>query len=488
MTEIKRFLGAILTVILFFGIAAQAVEYQMPTYMIGYPAHHNPDTTTESALGINVTAERMAVTFIAPSGGTLSEISIMLDTVTGTLGQGEIQCGLHTVAANGDPVEANPVGTSTTFTPSSATSDTWHRFTFASGTVVKNTKYAINCKNLDASPGSNHFTFNYWPTGSLGPFLSTMGTYPNHVYFSNDSGGTWSGSAESAIAGWRVKLSNGTAFGVPIEEVFNTTSAGKVHASNESGNVFTSPPVGIKVRGVAFITQKAGTPTGNLRMRIYKGTKLLGTTSTALIQGSSSVSVAAYNWSTHWFDTPITIPASTPNTRVVFAETSQSDDNTNYYYTYVDAWDSDATSQTLLPFSNMQLTYYNGTSWSNTANRVAPMMLILDNTAPFDASNKQVSSTITLEAEILETTTDTIFIDTHGLLTGDKVKWSSTDTVPEPFVAGVNYYVYKVDADNVKLMAGRGDALAGTNAITLTSAGAGTVTLTKQDAGGGGFF
>lgn len=77
--------------------------------------------------------------------------------------------------------------------------------------------------------------------------------------------------------------------------------------------------------------------------------------------------------------------------------------------------------------------------------------------------------------------TDTITEAAHGLETGDgPVRFTSSGALPTGIVAGVNYWVIRVDANNFKIASSFASAWAGT-AVDFTDAGSGTHTLADVD-------
>jgi hypothetical protein len=67
----------------------------------------------------------------------------------------------------------------------------------------------------------------------------------------------------------------------------------------------------------------------------------------------------------------------------------------------------------------------------------------------------------------------------HNLVTGARVRTSTTATLPAPLTAGVDYFVIVTGATTFKLAATLADAQAST-AIDLTTDGTGTITATEQ--------
>jgi hypothetical protein len=74
-------------------------------------------------------------------------------------------------------------------------------------------------------------------------------------------------------------------------------------------------------------------------------------------------------------------------------------------------------------------------------------------------------------------TTDIITDAAHGFLTGDKVRFSSTTTLPAGLSAATTYFVIRLTADTFKVATTRANAVAGT-AVDITDTGTGTHTVT----------
>lgn len=72
--------------------------------------------------------------------------------------------------------------------------------------------------------------------------------------------------------------------------------------------------------------------------------------------------------------------------------------------------------------------------------------------------------------------TNRITQEAHGLVTGDSVIFTSTDTVPGGLTADTAYYAIRVDANTFQVATSRANAKAGT-AIDIIDAGVGTHTL-----------
>lgn len=76
---------------------------------------------------------------------------------------------------------------------------------------------------------------------------------------------------------------------------------------------------------------------------------------------------------------------------------------------------------------------------------------------------------------------DTINITAHGYETGDYVQLTTTGTLPTGLSPATDYWVIRVDADNIKLAASLADAESGTAVDITAAAGGGTHTVDPQE-------
>ena len=70
-----------------------------------------------------------------------------------------------------------------------------------------------------------------------------------------------------------------------------------------------------------------------------------------------------------------------------------------------------------------------------------------------------------------------VTLSTHGLVSGDYVKFTTTGALPTGLIAGTQYFVIYVDANSFKLAASYADAINGKNPITTSGSQSGTHTL-----------
>lgn len=76
--------------------------------------------------------------------------------------------------------------------------------------------------------------------------------------------------------------------------------------------------------------------------------------------------------------------------------------------------------------------------------------------------------------------TDSIAETGHGLLTGHKVQLSTTGTLPTGLATSTDYYIIRVDADNIKFASSVANAVAGTPVTITAASGGGTHTVEVQ--------
>ena len=85
-----------------------------------------------------------------------------------------------------------------------------------------------------------------------------------------------------------------------------------------------------------------------------------------------------------------------------------------------------------------------------------------------------------LPVRLVNDTSDTLAIESHGLKFRDAVKVAASTTIPAGLVAGTVYYVVEDTADTIKLATSEANASTDPpTVVDITSAGAGTITVTK---------
>jgi len=207
---------------------------------------------------------------------------------------------------------------------------------------------------------------------------------------STDSGTNWTAAGIGAFAFFRLEYSGSVFSGIPLENIaLDATNA--VYSTREVGSVWTSPVVGLKVRGIQFALTKVGTPTGNPRGGIKLGSSgtLTDLGYTALTIPAAAISTAAASLETLLFNSSVTIPANS-TVRVSLGETAQSDSSSNKFELNVVSVHNDANSAALMPLggSALKQTYCTGTcttasNWTAGTAVWSPFILILDPAGEF---------------------------------------------------------------------------------------------------------
>lgn len=111
-------------------------------------------------------------------------------------------------------------------------------------------------------------------------------------------------------------------------------------------------------------------------------------------------------------------------------------------------------------------------------------VITLNGTAPENTTVTKIAkgfyefSNLTFEIAVADVNYSSNYIThaSHGLVTGDAVIFTSTDTVPGGLTADTPYYVIKVDDNKFEVATTRANAKAGTK-IDIINAGVGTHTL-----------
>ena len=85
-----------------------------------------------------------------------------------------------------------------------------------------------------------------------------------------------------------------------------------------------------------------------------------------------------------------------------------------------------------------------------------------------------------LPVRLVDATSDTLAIESHGLKFRDAVKVTSTGDVPAGLTAGTVYYVVEDTSDTIKLATSEANASTDpATVVDITGAGTGTITVTK---------
>lgn len=158
--------------------------------------------------------------------------------------------------------------------------------------------------------------------------------------------------------------------------------------------------------------------------------------------------------------------------------------NKNSIYTDTGALRSAAIWSSLTAGKTMNFTSFDDYCWMTNG---TDKMLKYDGTTVTQASiDAPVVGTMTATQLLTATLTisnanPSIGTDVaHGLKTGDKIRLTTTGTLPTGLALLTDYYLYVINADTFNFCPTLADALAGTNKIATSSAGAGTHTWVLQ--------
>jgi len=260
----------------------------------------------------------------------ISKIIVRCSGVTGTLDSDDLVAEVWGATSAGLPNSSNVLETrnTVTATPTGAAFVEFTGFTSAA-TVSKNVQYHVVLKNAAAVPGTNYPSITWFPEQTSGSRVSLGNLYSTSIQNGWGKCHTTDGatllSAVAATVGIRIQYSDGTFEGFVTSGTSNGVS---LYSTTDrlDGAKFTYPATWPKarVREVAFSNAKSGSPTGNLKYRIYQGTTLLGTT-----VGNAPGVVTITNWLPDWFDTVVEME---PGVEYAVLAYNDADDNSSNFH------------------------------------------------------------------------------------------------------------------------------------------------------------
>lgn len=340
--------------------------------------------------GANAAANWVAFSFVPDAARTLSAYRCFA-TATGTLAGSDVTCDLYdstgTGGAPGSSIETGKLPSAT------ITTGNWYDFTGFTTALAAGQMYWLVFKNANGTPASNFPTFS--GIGSSLPGHLT-GNLINRFCWgdatSTNSGSTWSSSAIRPHG--RVSYADGSFDGVPLKSSSGAGVGDGVYATRESGVKFTTPANGVlQVAGIAmYVSIKSGSPTGNPQFGIWTGVSPSNLAYTNAIQPTSFQN--AGQWIYAYFASTQTIQPATV-VRVTLAETTQSDASGNRFNNFEILCDTDSNSLALLPWEGTcQKTYFDGSSWTDTAGSIFGHALLLGTSGEFGSSGGSSSSPV----------------------------------------------------------------------------------------------
>jgi hypothetical protein len=337
---------------------------------------------------LSAAARRTAFSFIAWQAKTLDSVRFFCSGTNGAPIAANAQCTLNADSSIGVPgtvletktLDANPVN---------ITWGQWSGFTTA---LTAGARYWFVHSNVNATPATNNFG---WLHASGGTVAGDYGMYQSgtrgwgwNKLESSDSGTTW-GAANLDGAIMRIRYSDGSYDGTGIQSIGVVAAANCIYDKRELGSVLTVPSgLNAYIRRVSGTVWKAGTPGGNVRCRIYRGTSLLGT-SYAIPVGNLDTAAQSFEFG---FSSSILVNGGDV-IRVVWGVTATGDTSTNRYQLQEYQVENDANSKLLKPFDGTisrteTADYTAGTiSWTDTDTSYIPFALGLDTATDFGAGS-----------------------------------------------------------------------------------------------------
>ena len=341
------------------------------------------DNGSSGTRTLNSAAKWAALAFIAPATTTLSKARIYINSKTGTLGANDLTCELQ-VDSSGVP-SGTALQTSNT-TTSSPSAGSFLEFTSFTYSLTKGIRYWLVFKNVNGTPASNYVSINQRGGAAYDQFLHGQGNgqWSTAGASTSNSGTNWSLLTGGEDGMYRLEFGDGTYLGLGITSNPDTTSSTGVYGSNETGAKFTTPDgATLRIAGVSMNFSQDGSPSANPVVKIYNNTTLLATTLSMPKENTGGLA-------TYRFYFPLsTILEVEPETvlRVVLAEESNSDSSSDRYDLWYYSVENDATTLSLKPFGGtLQMTRWDGASWTDTSTALVPFGLVLDPSQPFAES------------------------------------------------------------------------------------------------------
>jgi hypothetical protein len=344
----------------------------------GFQAGFNPGGGSFSTFSLNTATAWLAQSFIPADDLTLNEVRVNQSTKGGAPAAGDYSCEIWSNSAGNGLPNAILAG-SATGSVGSVPANGYFDFAGINVALSKGVMYWVVFKNLNATPGTNNFTLAAAANNAM-PFPGMGGNSKYGWAKATWNGTVWSNNGVG-INAMRLKYSNGSYDGVPLQSASATSAA---YGTNEAGARFVMPiGCGYWCDSISFFTRKTGTPTGDLRFKLYvyapDGTTLLSTTTSQY--GVTQVDLTT---STAWIRIalmpPVFIPAGSV-VRAVMSETTQSDLVANNYGFGHTTCDTDANSIAMYPMQMKLTSTTNGTvatpTWTDTAGILPGCLLSL---------------------------------------------------------------------------------------------------------------
>lgn len=349
-----------------------------------------PTAISVASLTLNAAATWLALSWAQKGTKTINAIDVYISANNGTVANITCSCDINGDAA-GIPDNAALAGTSSSTINAGSwpAANNWASFAGFSCVVTDGSRYHLILKNLSGAPATDYPTFRYG-AGGTGQYVvdsatTLWGTSKVHTL---NSGTAWASGATHNIVGFMISYSDGTYEGFPCS---NIASEGIhiVQSAKETGaRLTTLAHCRLNVIGVSIIAGKAGSPTGNFRLKLYLGVNLQRTSNPipAVNFTGNTIKSGYFSKVDGSPDNLILEPSS--DIRVV-ASASGSDTGGNSYFPYYYTIQNSVAARSLMPFNGtLQKTYTtdataNPVVFSEDNTKITQVAFILDPVDPF---------------------------------------------------------------------------------------------------------
>lgn len=324
---------------------------------------HALDNATMSAGYSN---DIFAIGFVPRETKTLDNLRIYISAVTGSPATTEIKCSLFAANSAGDGWTA---GTEIETKDIDSIATGWRTFSGFSTSLTAGTKYYLAIRNANATPASNSVTIQYSNFNTLA-LASGHAHVGAQIHISTSGAGSL--IMTTSMGGYRIGWSDSSFVGIPAATSTATSSSYRIYGTRECGTRLTFPStMRLPIVGVVgVLANENGNPTGNVHLRVYDGTTLLGTTNTI------PDAAASYSNGRHSAYFSDVIQFEGTDLRITHGVTSGGDSSNAHNAHYL-TWDSDADSMDLKPY-DAELTYFDGSSWSEPEDGFCACGLLVD--------------------------------------------------------------------------------------------------------------
>ncbi len=322
-----------------------------------------------------------AFSFISEKTLTLNAVKVYASAVTATAPSG-LQLDIYSDSSTGVPNAS--LSNTTTITGGVPAAAAWIEFTGLTQTITAGVRYWAVVRNKDASPTVNFVTVQYGASAGGQLHTSSSMSIWGWSKIETTDGSTWITSVGGLVPALRLQFSDGSYTGFSMQALA-AEGTNLAFGAHEVGVKFTMPgssTITYSVVGAGiYKSSNTGTPTGNVRLRLYTGSSstptLLATSLGQAVAGNSTT-----GWHVDYFSSTQNITGGTV-VRLTLSD-SAADSSSACYRVYAATLENDANSLALAPISGtlQETSTTDGTTFTDTSTKIIPFSLILDRTTP----------------------------------------------------------------------------------------------------------